>query len=110
MKTNRYFHYTNEWFTWKYATRKLHTYTKLHMGILWRIFQILTSENTSISLDLHKFFKIEKSFLRTFLTNSKDLQRFPRTFRKIFKTCQKLSESSLTTFEDFRFFVFYQLK
>ena len=35
--------YRHECFTGKYTTRKIHT--KLHPGLEWRIFHILTSED-----------------------------------------------------------------
>ena len=48
--------YRHECFTGKYSTRKIHT--KLHPGLHWRIFHILTSEDIndfadSLSLKLY---------------------------------------------------------
>ena len=42
--------YRQECFTGKYTTRKIHT--KLHLGLEWRIFHILTSEDIDDFTDI----------------------------------------------------------
>ena len=96
----------HEYFTGKYTTPKIHA--KLHPGLEWRIFHILTSEDIDDFTDMKFAFKLylnslvydrnifgssSKVFanLRKFSENIRERSSDLRNFRKSLKNRQKSS-------------------